>query len=645
MRSFNHLRIIRQISRDRLLACCLGVTLFSLISQPLLIQPVLGQPRDGAVGDRASSEPSKVPKFSEAPLSRDQKILHLLNRITFGPRPGDFERLRQMGPNAFLEQQLHPEKIDDSVVDTRIAQLPTLSMSNEQLAQIFAELRAERLAKLRDQQGSLQNEQSAADLRIQTANSIPGVRARATGKVNRDPAMMNGSGRPEEGAQGPRRAIIELAQKELLRAVYSHRQLQEEMVQFWMNHFNIFAPKGADRWLMTSYERDTIRPHAMGKFEDLLVATAESPAMLFYLDNWLSSTPNPPPGFRNGLVSHPFGVGFPLARGPFPQAPRFSPNRPGQMVQPPARRRNGLNENYGRELMELHTLGVQGGYTQKDVIEVARCLTGWTINSPNRGGEFIFNPRFHDQGDKSVLGHKINGRQGMAGIQEGLEVLHILAHHPSTAHFISLKLCRRFISDDPPASLVDRASQTFLRTDGDIRAVLKTILTSPEFYSQTAYRTKVKSPLELVASSVRALGTDTDAGIPLLQFIARMGQPMFQYQAPAGFPDRSSTWINSAALLMRMNYALALTANQIRGTPVDFSRLDSGQENVSINAVLNDLSKELLNGTLSSETRELIVSQLNARSEAGRPYGTSNPQKETSILAALVLASPDFQKR
>jgi uncharacterized protein (DUF1800 family) len=262
-----------------------------------------------------------------------------------------------------------------------------------------------------------------------------------------------------------------------------------------------------------------------------------------------------------------------------------------------------LNENYGHELMELHSLGVDGGYTQKDVLEVARCLTGWTIDRPNRGGGFIFNPRLHDQGDKVVLDQKIEGRQGMGGMQEGLEVLHLLAHYPATARFISLKLCRRFVTDDPPPSLLGRVSDTFLRTDGDIRAVLEIILSSPEFYSRAAYRAKVKSPLELVASSIRALGSDTDAGFPLLQFIARMGQPMFQYQAPAGFPDRFNTWINADTLLMRMNYALALTANQIRGTPVDTSRLDLRGEDTSRDAVFNEISMDLLNGSASRPKR------------------------------------------
>jgi uncharacterized protein (DUF1800 family) len=650
------LRIVRSRRRASLLVCCLGI-LFWLTAQALLIQPMLAEHSRGTPGNLPAAETLQPQvlnlKLWKVPLDPDQKILQLLNRITFGPRPGDVERVRQAGIKAFLEQQLHPVKIDDSAVAARIAQLPTLSMTNEKLAENFREIRAERPEQQHNKQAALQSDQPSADSEMRRANALPDAPPQGQGEGKRAPGMMmmNSDAMQPADAQDPRRPIVELAQEELLRAVYSNRQLQEAMVQFWMNHFNVFAPKGADRWLITSYERDTMRPHAMGKFEDLLVATAESPAMLFYLDNWLSSTPNPPvataPGFRSGLPAGPLRrrFGFPLGEAPFFRPPAVAANAPIQSVLRVSNRQYGLNENYGRELMELHTLGVDGGYTQMDVIEVTRCLTGWTIDRPNRGGEFIFRPRLHDLGDKIVLGQKIQGRRGMAGIQEGLEALHILARHPSTAHFISLKLCRRFVADDPPASLVDRASDTFLKTEGDIRAVLKTIFTSPEFTSQAAYRAKVKSPLELVASSIRALGADTDAGIPLLQFIARMGQPMFQYQAPTGFPDRSSTWINSDTLLMRMNYALALAANQIKGTPVDMSRLDLGSEDASREAVLSELAIDLLNGSLSSETHEAILSQLNARQLAGSGDSGLNAQREASTLIALLLASPDFQRR
>jgi uncharacterized protein (DUF1800 family) len=416
------------------------------------------------------------------------------------------------------------------------------------------------------------------------------------------------------------------------------------MVQLWMNHFNIFAFKGADRWLTTSFERDTIRPRAMGKFEDLLLATAKSPAMLFYLDNWLSASPDAypqqrPERERRAMTRPRRGeFGYP-GRGPFgvPRPPRPLPEG---ARQPKKANKRGLNENYARELMELHTLGVDGGYTQKDVIEVARCLTGWTIDRPQQGGGFVFKPAMHDFGKKVVLGHKIKGGHG---IEDGVEVLHLLARSPATAHFISLKLCRRFVSDDPPPELVDRAAKTFLKSDGDIRAVLKTILTSPEFYSQAAFRSKVKSPLELVASSLRAADGETDASLPLIQMIARMGQPMFQYQAPTGFPDRASTWINPGSLLTRINFAAALAANRIPGTQVKWAESASSAEETDPSGLLDHLALRLTGQGLSPETRAAILSQIGEPSPAAkiRPI----EPRVIATMAGLVLAAPEFQRR
>jgi uncharacterized protein (DUF1800 family) len=395
-----------------------------------------------------------------------------------------------------------------------------------------------------------------------------------------------------------------------------------------MNHFNIFADKGADRWLITSFERDTIRPRALGRFEDLLVATAESPAMLFYLDNWLSAKPDD--------------------------------------AAKPTANRHGLNENYARELMELHTLGVDGGYTQSDVIAVARCFTGWTIHRPQQGGEFLFNLHMHDTGRKVVLGHKIRAGKGM---EDGLAVLHILARHPSTARFIALKLCRRFIADDPPPSVVESASRAFLKSGGNLRVVLKTILSSPEFYSQAAYRAKVKSPLELVASSMRGLGADTDGGVQLIQMVARMGQPMFEYQAPTGFPDRATTWINSGTLLTRLNFAFALALNRLPGTTVDWAELGPGSGGFSPETALEKLNQHLLQGCLTHQTRESILSQFrdpkaqmpgdgqssggvlrqsvrNASLAApGAGVVAEGKAGRFPVLTALVLASPEFQRK
>ncbi len=656
---------LRQSLRDALAALLLALTLVSLVGMPA---PAMDLPKSGP------SDRQKLAQWRE-PLPPDQKIDHLLNRITFGPRPGDVERVRETGIQAFIDEQLHPERIDDSALEAKLGTLPTLAMTSQQLFQKFGPpplvqqqalarragaLRAQQPSSVKEQQAIVGSPQPPDPSGQQPKAAAPPV-VPPGGVVAMSPARGGIEPQPGKGMmaiQGPQRIIMELGQEELWRAVYSNRQLQEVMVQFWMNHFNIFVQKGADRWLLTSFERDAIRPYALGKFEDLLEATAQSPAMLFYLDNWMSVTPSPTyrPGRQGAAVRPnwgPGGVGG-LGRGgfmrwpfghralviPAPVGPKSAPSqtpRQGQMApQRPAQRR-GLNENYARELMELHTLGVDGGYTQHDVIEVARCFTGWTIDRPQQGGGFIFRPQMHDYGQKVVLRHKIHKGRGM---EDGLTVLHLLVHSPSTAHFISLKLCRRFIADDPPESVVRRATQAFMRTGGDIRAVLKSILTSPEFYSQAAFRAKVKSPFELVASSLRALGGETDAGAPILFGLARMGQPMFQYEAPTGFPDRAATWINSGSLLARINFAMMLAANRVPGTHVDLKPLEEGA--VPPERLLDEFSTRLIGGTLAAETRNAILMKVETANAAA---SGANPQRDVATIAGLVLASPEFQRR
>lgn len=571
-----------------------------------------------------------------SPLEDDESVLHVLNRVTFGPRPGDLGRVRQMGVKAFIDQQLHPESIDDSAMEARLAGLPTLSMSSEQLVEDFPRPRPAN--KPAQQKGE----------RIQTVKAT----------ITPEPMAERPRPKMEVGdLEGPRRVMMELAQEEVLRAIGSERQLHEVMVQFWMNHFNIFVPKGADLWLTTSFERDAIRPHTLGKFEDLLVATAKSPAMLFYLDNWLSATPNPTfiprrrpmRGFGPRGPLRPFGPpvgGFGM--GPF--GPMAESRNPNIMRNPAARRpvnrpRRGLNENYGRELMELHTLGVNGGYTQKDVIEVARCLTGWSIDRPQMGGKFIFRPQMHDYGSKVVLGHKIKSGRGM---EDGLQVLHLLAHHPSTAHFISLKLCRRFVADTPPPSVVGRASKKFQSSKGNIREVVKTILTSPEFNSRDAYRSKIKTPIELAASSVRALGggDDVDVNLPLLYTIARMGEPMFQYLAPSGYPDRGNTWINSGALMSRIAFARQLMSNHFPGLESESADFESGIEDALLDDEVDAVSTRLLNDPLSSATRQAILKSLSSTDQNDLPKRDGNfARPNVPLIASLVLASPEFQMK
>ena len=565
----------------------------------------------------------------------DRQILHLLNRCEFGPAPGDLERVRKMGRKAYLDEQLHPPAIDDSEIEKRLGELPTLAMTSEELIEYYP---APRKAQKRRAGSPVQQTSNGQDAPPQ-ANSMeaaPPVKKAMT------------PGERLAAIQGPRRVLVELAREEIWRAVYSRRQLQEVMVQFWMNHFNIYALKGPDRWLLTSFERDTVRPHALDKFENLLVATAQSPAMLFYLDNWRSSAP--PLKYVETLedrkisnAGEEYERGAFMRPGPFGKGFRFRGGRRGRLKAKKGKGSRGLNENYGRELMELHTLGVNGGYTQQDVIEVARCLTGWTIRRPRFEAEFYFNPRMHDYNPKLVLGHKFPAGRGM---EDGLEVLHLLAHHPSTAKFISNELCRRFVADDPPQSIVERASSTFLATGGDVREVVATILTSSEFNSPAAYRAKVKSPLEYVASSIRAVGGNTDAGLPIIMALARMGHPMFQYEAPSGYADRASTWINSSTLLWRLNFAMLLSTGRLPGTEVHVGDLLARAGIPSARDLVDAVAEQLLGEQASSATVEAILAKggVEAKFEPAA-YHPDERRPEIATVAGLLLASPEFQRR
>ena len=378
----------------------------------------------------------------------------------------------------------------------------------------------------------------------------------------------------------------ELVDSRMYRALYSNRQLEEVLVDFWLNHFNVFNGKGQARMMLTSYERDAIRPHVLGKFRDLLLATARHPAMLFYLDNWQSQA------VRDDAPPLPANV-----------------------------RRPGLNENYGRELMELHTLGVDGGYTQADVVAVARAFTGWTIYDVNRIAEFQFNPAVHDRKEKIVLGQKIPAG---GGEQDGIQVIDILARHPSTARFISRKLAQRFVADAPPQSLVDRMAATFTATGGDLRAVVESMLMSREFLSEGAWQAKLKSPLEMVLSSVRVLGADVTDPMPLAQRIADLGQPLYGKAEPTGYSTTSDAWSNSAGFLGRINFAGALTAGQIAGVKVDLAHVPNNGEAAA---------RRLLGAAVSPATLKLL--------ENGARETTLSP----ASIAAVVLASPDFQRR
>jgi uncharacterized protein (DUF1800 family) len=514
----------------------------------------------------------------------DARIIHALNRLGYGPRPGDIAAVRATGLLKWMDLQMHPERLSDRSVGPHLTSLRTLSLSSEELMKGY-ELPPEARKEIQQRTAALGTTASEDQTRM--------VREQVSRKYRGE---MEGN---------PRQVIEEMQQGKLLRAIYSERQLNEVLVDFWMNHFNVFAEKGQDRYLIDAYERDVIRPRVWGKFEDLLRATAESPAMLFYLDNWLSADPNAPPP------------------GPARRTYRPMPNRPQRAQQ----QKRGLNENYAREIMELHTLGVDGGYTQKDVTELARCLTGWTIRGlPQQRPTFMFDDRVHDHGDKLVLGQVIHG----AGKDEGDFMIHVLAIHPSTAHFICLKLARRFVSDDPPKALVDRAAQTFTRTAGDIRAVVMTILTSQEFFSQESMRAKVKTPLEFVVSAVRASGSGVIDARELAKRIGDMGMPLYLQQPPTGYKDTADAWVSTSGLLARLNFALDLSGGKLRGVRCD-----------PVSLAPNAPDSETLSETLASLFIPSGLSEATHRTlDAEAGAGLNAPR-----IAGLILGSPEFQRR
>ncbi len=544
---------------------------------------------------------------SAVPANPDDKtILHVLNRVGFGARPGDVERVKRVGLDAYIEQQLHPERIADSAMNGRLADLSTLRKSSRQIAEEYfiPAMQARRDAK-QDAEVRLPDGRSAGLSGSRQATDDPE-------KAKRTPEQME--------AQRRARAVIEeVSEQKILRAAYSDKQLEEVMTDFWFNHFNVFAGKGATQIYLTEYEREAIRPHVLGKFRDLLEATATSPAMLFYLDNWQSADPNAATSLQ-GRAARPRTLGDPFARRPRMRVPPPMSRMPPGHDPNAQRQRRGLNENYGRELLELHTLGVDGGYTQQDVIAVARAFTGWTIAAPRQGGGFRFEPRLHDAGEKIVLGQKIKAGGGR---EDGDRVLDILAKHPSTVRFISTKLVRRFVSDTPPESLVVRAAARFRETDGDIREVLRTILTSPEFFAADAYRAKVKTPFEFVVSSVRATGADVSSAQPLVQAVRQLGMPLYFCQPPTGYADRADAWVNTGSLLNRMNFALALVSGRMRGVDPPATTLQSPP----------DLARaQMLAAALADDVSASTMSALARASDARQ-------------IAALTLGSPEFQRR
>ena len=683
-----------------------------LVAAGLTTQLALGRKKDKpAIGETTSMDDHK-------------RAVHALNRLTFGPRPGDIERVTQIGVEKWIELELHPDKIDNSALDARLAPFRTLRMGTKEIVENFPpdplikqiadgkaslpqdptkraiyeaqlqryEDKQERKDKGRDKDkdkdeapksGDAQNmcrdgacpvsadsaqtaapeqtrrreERRRANLRAQELLDLPPDErmkeilkmspeerrtiATTTKGAKADALIEGMSPQQKETMQAlnnPQQVVVnELTQAKLLRAIYSERQLDEVMTDFWFNHFNVFINKDADRYLLTSYERDDIRPHVLGKFEDLLVATAKSPAMLFYLDNWLSVGPDSE--IAQGIPPHQQH-----RRGHGP-SPNSRPQRPRGNK---ARQASGLNENYGRELMELHTLSVNGGYSQKDVTEVAKVFTGWTLDQPRKGGDFRFEPRMHEPGEKIALGHRIKEH----GEKEGLEVLHLLAHNPNTAHFISQKLAMRFVSDDPPAALVDRMTKTFLKKNGDIREVLRTLFKSPEFWSPEAYRAKVKTPLEFIVSAVRASGAQVDDARTLVGTLNNMGMMPYGMQPPTGYSMKADVWVNSSALLGRMNFALGLAAGKIRGVKIDSAAsLAAGASEVASEVTtdaqqtLAALENSLLSGDISKQTHDTISKQLEDPKISQRRLNDPRRPPNIAAITGLILGSPEFQRK
>lgn len=565
----------------------------------------------------------KTPRTSQANNSQNkyempeqQRLVHLLSRIGFGARLGDIERVRALGISAYIDTQLDPDSIDDSVVNEKLAKLATLVLPTPSILERFnppppaqpkpeankPESKAVTPAKTEAPKMDASNpEMAKTDIA-----KIQMVKGQEPNKPNQEKPKETPKTEAPKPPPNPQQVITELQRATFLRAAYSNRQLYELMVNFWENHFNIFINKDSDRFLLTSFDRDAIRPFALGKFRDLLGATAHSPAMLYYLDNWQSKAPRVIPA---------------------------SKERAEQII-------SGLNENYARELMELHTLGVDGGYSQKDVQEVARCFTGWTIRKPNEEGLFLYNPTMHDNGEKIVLGQRIAVG---GGIKDAETVLDILARHPSTARFIATKLARRFISDDPPIELINRASAVFLKTDGSIKETVKAILMSPEFFSLKAYRAKIKSPFEYAVSAVRVLEAETDGDKPMLDWIARMGEPIFGKLTPNGYADKAEEWLSATTIIERLNFSTSLVNNEIKGTKVDTKVLLAGLEVKQPETAVNWVVELLLNGKAEPKTLEALNKAALDTPQNAQPNNQS--KAPSSPLIALVIGAPDFQKR
>ncbi len=668
----------------------------------LLAAVVLAATTLAASGQTAHPRPAKQPpakmqaSAKPIPLTPRERALQFLDRFTFGPRPGDVEQVLALGPDQWFEQQLNPASISDKALDRRLNDYPTLNMAPAQAFATFPDRNTitqvaqgktsaptdpllaavyevqvfkynrELAARIPDATGQLPAEPTDAEKAVQKQQDqaaaariagdlfalpknqrmaelihmpVPDRIAFTTylaGPLNAQRNLLFADFTPREreifnsmasNVGASYQIVNELQQSKIVRAILSERQVQEVMTDFWFNHFNIYIVKDSDQWYTTAYERDAIRAHALGKFRDLLLATAKSPAMMVYLDNWLSIGPDS------------------LANGVNPANPKSKPGN------------KGLNENYGREVMELHTVGVNGGYTQADVTALSAILTGWGVDNPGKAGPFFFDPKRHEPGPKQWLGHTI----ASSGMSEGDEALTILASSPQTAHFISFLLAQRFVADDPPPALVDRMATTYLSSDGDIKAVLRTLISSPEFNSRKYFRNKVKTPIEFIASAFRTTATDPTNPGALVNTLRQMGMPLYNAPPPTGYYLTADRWMNSAALVDRLNFAYQLTSNKYANqkfdaahvlafgllseppTPMPTMRAHpitdaSPATNSGATTALRVLEDTLIGVEASAQTNDLIHKQID-QLPAATPTDTLN------LITALILGSPDFQFR
>ncbi|MFO0599263.1 MAG: DUF1800 domain-containing protein [Myxococcaceae bacterium] len=507
--------------------------------------------------------------------ARDQAV-HVLNRAAFGPSPADLAEVERVGVAAWLSDQLRPGS--DPALEQRLGAFKTLNLTVAQAFEAYPPVE-KRLKEL-----GVTAEQLEAD---------PDLKKRLM-KENAD--------------ELPRQLMIEATQAKLIRSIESRRQLEEVLVDFWFNHFNVSAEKNRTRWMISAYEREAIRPFVFGKFRDLLGATAHHPAMLWYLDNWMS--------VRDGFE-------LPRRRGKFGGGQPF----------PAKRMPTGLNENYARELLELHTVGVEAGYTQDDVREAARALTGWSLKvKPNdaRFGTFVFQSIAHDAGPKEIFGLELPAG---GGVEDGEKLLDYLARHPATAKHVARKLCVRFVSDEPPAALVDRVAAVFLKTDGDLRETVKAIFESPEFWSDEVRAAKTKTPLEFVASSVRAIGTLNEVKLPMSRVLEQLGEPLYRCNPPTGWAEVGAPWISAGALVNRINFGLALAGGRLPGVSVTLPAAGTSPAET-----LDRVSAAVLGRPLSAQTRQTVLDAL-SREESDGEKRVIEPAK----VAGLLLGSPEFQ--